>query len=87
MTNKFLHLSCLFLFLFELHSKSSPTSRKLIQPLINIQSQGEGNKEAIESWSEISQLPASAIPDLLNAMNLANNLGDNWIRAALNKIC
>jgi hypothetical protein len=87
MTNKFLHLSCLFLFLFELHSKSSPTSRKLIQPLINIQSHGEGNREAIESWSEISQLPASAILDLLSAMNLANNLGDNWIRAALNKIC
>ncbi|MEJ6524325.1 MAG: hypothetical protein QNL65_09135 [Opitutales bacterium] len=86
MNKKLFILSSIFL-LLKLYSKSSTSSRELIQPLINIQSQGKGNKEAIEAWPKISQLPPSAIPELLSAMNHANNLGDNWIRAALNKIC
>ena len=68
-------------------AKKNTSTSELIQPLINVQSKGVGNKEAIEAWPLISQLPPSAIPELLSAMNQANNLGDNWIRGAINKIC
>jgi hypothetical protein len=66
---------------------SSPTSTNLIQSLVAIKSQGEGNQEAMKAWPLVSNFPPSAIPPLLDAMNRANNLGDNWIRAAIEKIC
>lgn len=69
-----------------LAEKNTSTS-DLIQPFINVQSKGVGNKQAIEAWPSVSELPPSAIPELLSAMNQANNLGDNWIRGALSKIC
>jgi hypothetical protein len=68
-------------------AKENTSTIELIQPLINVKSKGVGNKQAIEAWPSVSQLPSSAIPELLSAMNQANNLGDNWIRGALNKIC
>ena len=81
-------LSILYcLFLVKLSAQSSPTSTNLIQSLVAIKSQGEGNREAMKAWPLVSKLPPSAIPQLLDAMNRANDLGDNWIRGAIEKIC
>ena len=60
--------------------------RDLVQPLIEIKKNGTGNKLAIHAWPKVADLPAQHIPELLNAMNRANPLGDNWIRAAISKI-
>lgn len=82
------HLSILYcLFCVKLSVQSSPDSTNLIQSLVAIKSQGEGNREAMKAWPQVSQFPPSAIPQLLEAMNRANDLGDNWIRAAIEKIC
>jgi hypothetical protein len=60
--------------------------RDLVQPLVEIQKNGNGNKLAVDAWPKIADLSAEHIPELLNAMNRANPLGDNWIRAAISKI-
>ena len=60
--------------------------RDLVQPLVEIQKNGNGNKLAVDAWPKVADLPARHIPELLEAMNRANSLGDNWIRAAISKI-
>ena len=82
---KLISISCC-LFWVKLPVHSSPTSTNLIQSLVAIKSHGEGNREAMKAWPLVSDFPPSAIPQLLDAMNRANNLGDNWIRAAIEKI-
>ena len=60
--------------------------KELIDALTRIDSKGKGNAEAVQVWSAIEKLNASSIPGLLQAMNKANDLGDNWIRAAISEI-
>ena len=60
--------------------------KELIDALTRIDSRGKGNAKAVQVWPAIEKLNASSIPGLLQAMNKANDLGDNWIRAAISEI-
>ena len=60
--------------------------KKLIDALIQIGAKGTGNEKAIQAWPAIQKLNASSVPKLLQAMNKANDLGDNWIRSAISEI-
>lgn len=71
---------------FFIFSKNVEAESGLLKPLIEIQSNGRGNESASLAWKKIANLPPSSIPKLLHAMNQANELGDNWIRAAISKI-
>lgn len=81
-------LSFVYFFLsFGLPAKKKNSTTELIQPLININNLGAGNTAAIKVWPKVASLPASDVLVLLEAMNQANPLGDNWIRGAISKIC
>jgi hypothetical protein len=60
--------------------------KELIDALIQVGPKGTGNKQAVEAWSAVPKLGASSVPNLLQAMNKANDLGDNWIRSAISEI-
>jgi hypothetical protein len=84
---KIIPLFHIFIFISSgLFGMKEPSVAQLIQPLIDIKKFGTGNNAAIETWGKVASLPASDVPRLLSAMNQANDLGDNWIRAALSKI-
>ncbi len=85
MKTSYLILMILFVGKFIFASESYLYDSK-IKPLIEVQKNGKGNKEASKAWLEVANLPVEKIPLLLTAMNQANNLGDNWIRAAISKI-
>lgn len=48
--------------------------------------EGKGNAEASAAWSKLAALPASQLPEVLAGMNGANELGLNWMRAAVDTI-
>ena len=62
------------------------SEKKLIDSFLAVDAHGKGNKEAVSSLDLIDQLNPSSIPRLLNAMNHANAVGNNWIRAAISEI-
>src|SRR5206468_1654802 len=48
--------------------------------------EGRGNEEAAAAWKELAAGDAAAIPSLLAAMDGANDLALNWLRAAVEVI-
>ena len=60
--------------------------KKLIEALVKVGAKGKGNEEAVRSWPAVRKLNASSVPSFLEAMNKANDLGDNWIRSAISEI-
>ena len=82
----FLKLILLISFSISTYGDIEPKEPDLVQILIDVKGKGEGNLSAGEAWLKISSLPPSSIPNLLNAMNHANPIGDNWIRSAIEKI-
>ena len=67
--------------------QSSVTSeRKIIEALTSIGPRGSGNEKAALIMPLIKGLNSSSILPLLHAMNQANSLGDNWIRASISEI-
>ncbi len=60
--------------------------KELIEALIQVGAKGKGNEAAVRSWPAVQKLNASSVPSLLQAMNKANDLGDNWIRSAISEI-
>ena len=57
----------------------------LTSKLIKIGAHGKGNQEAIRAISKDNLLDHSSILPLLTAMNSANPVGDNWIRAVISE--
>ena len=55
-------------------------------PFCRIGPGGLGNEKVIEHWNLIETMDASDLIKLFNLMNKANDLGDNWIRAAVSQI-
>ena len=55
----------------------------LTSTLAKIGAHGNGNQEAISAISKVKHLDHSSILPLLTAMNSANPVGDNWIRAVI----
>jgi hypothetical protein len=64
-------------------------SSKLAEPIKTIRAigtEGRGNSEAAQAWKTLSASDASALPTLLGAMDGANDLAVNWLRAAVDTI-
>ena len=64
----------------------SGQEQELINALTKVDSKGTGNEQAVQAWPAVKKLNASSIPKLLEAMNQANDLGDNWIRSAISEL-
>ncbi|MBT3635763.1 MAG: hypothetical protein HN531_02410 [Opitutae bacterium] len=60
--------------------------KELIDALTKVGAKGTGNEKAVRAWPAVRKLDASSVPNLLKAMNEANDLGDNWIRSAISEI-
>lgn len=48
--------------------------------------EGQGNVEAGRAWKELVRADATALPELFRAMDGANDLAANWLRAAVEVI-
>ena len=48
--------------------------------------EGQGNAAAAKAWQTLSKAEASALPQILTAMDGANPLAANWLRAAVDTI-
>jgi hypothetical protein len=64
----------------------SGQEKELIEALTKVGAKGKGNEQAVRAWPAVRKLDASSVPNLLEAMNKANDLGDNWIRSAISEI-
>lgn len=58
----------------------------LFEAIVQAGGKGSGNEKLIRCWPTIKKMSSSDIPLLLNVMNRANDLGDNWARAAIFEI-
>jgi tetratricopeptide (TPR) repeat protein len=62
------------------------TAAGLDQPLADIRAvgkEGAGNEKATAAWQRITQADPASLPAILTAMNGANPLAENWLRAAI----
>lgn len=57
-----------------------------LETLRGVGNEGAGNREATIAWQEISQADAQQLPKILAALDQANPLAANWIRAAVDTI-
>ena len=57
-----------------------------IAALVAVGPKGEGNEAASQAWPKVAALEAKKLPALLSAMDQANGLGQNWLRAAVDVI-
>ena len=80
---KFLLLASFAIFVF---SAAANPADDAIATLVAVGAKGEGNEAASKSWPKVAALGSEKIPDLLAAMDKANGLGQNWLRAAVDAI-
>ena len=64
----------------------SPALTKSLQTLRQVGPEGRDNAAAREAWKKVAESDATAIPKILEAMDGANDLGLNWLRAAIEAI-
>lgn len=57
-----------------------------LETLRAVGNEGAGNRAAAEAWQEVSQANAGQLPQILSALDGANPLAANWIRAAVDTI-
>jgi outer membrane protein assembly factor BamB len=57
-----------------------------LEALRSVGAEGKGHREAALAWLEVAQSEVSALPRILSAMDGANPLAVNWIRAAVDAI-
>jgi len=65
---------------------SAAQAASLTQPLADIRAvdkEGAGNEKATAAWQQIAKADPAALPEILAAMNEANPLAENWLRAAI----
>ncbi len=77
-------LSSLVLFFFG--SLAQASEKQVITAFTQVEAKGKGNAQAMRALTLVDQLDPNSIVPLLKGMNAANDLGDNWIRAAVSKI-
>lgn len=68
-----------------LHAQAAPLSEAL-EKLRSVDREGKGNEAASAAWQDIAKAEPAALPEVLAAMNGANPLAENWLRAALSAI-
>ena len=54
--------------------------------ILAVDHEGKGNGAASKAWSVLAASDASALPDILAAMDGANPLAANWLRAAVDAV-
>ncbi len=59
---------------------------KPIETLRAVQKEGQGNETAAQAWQEIVKADAANLPEVLQGMNGANPLAENWLRTAVGVI-
>ena len=64
----------------------SPDPAPLLATLRSVGPEGEGNEAAAAAWKELSTGPATTLPVVLNALDGAKPLAQNWLRAAAGAI-
>ena len=69
--------SCLF---------ADKSADEAIATLVAVGPKGQGNEAASKAWPKAAALEAKKLPALLSAMDDANGLGHNWLRAAVDVI-
>jgi hypothetical protein len=57
-----------------------------LNTLRSVTKEGVGNEAATAAWKAVSTVDAAQLPDLLKAMNGANPLAENWLRAAVSSV-
>ena len=57
-----------------------------IKTIQAVEREGQGNAEAGKAWQTLADAPISALPQLLSALEHANPLAENWIRAAVSSL-
>lgn len=57
-----------------------------IQTIRAVGKEGQGNAAAAKAWQRLAKAEASALPEILAAMDGANPLAANWLRAAVDTI-
>src|SRR5688572_23447608 len=62
------------------------TSRKAIETIRAVGPEGQGNADASKAWQQLAQSDATALVDILKAMDGANPLALNWLRSAVDTI-
>jgi hypothetical protein len=65
---------------------SSPRLSDAIKVIRSVGPEGLGNAQASEAWKQLSAARASDLPTILGAMDGANELALNWLRAAVDSI-
>ncbi|MSS99878.1 MAG: hypothetical protein EXS29_01000 [Pedosphaera sp.] len=82
--------SFFFLAAIALATFSAPAVEVDLKPALAVVKQvgpeGRGNAEAASAWQTLSKADAKSIPALLAAMDDANDLAANWLRAAVDAI-
>ena len=65
---------------------SANSTEDAIAALVAVGPKGQGNEAASKAWPEVAALGIEELPALLEAMDQANGLGQNWLRAAVDVI-
>jgi hypothetical protein len=76
----------LFFFFLLVCQLGADYEKKIIKAFTQLNAHGQGNVKAAQAMSLADKLTPNSIPALLQAMNRANPVGDNWIRGAIAKI-
>ncbi len=66
-------------------AKASPLAGP-IGSLRAVDAEGRGNEQAAAAWETLSKAGMEALPELLGAMDGANELAANWLRAAVDAV-
>jgi len=64
----------------------SPEFADAVQTIRAVGPEGKRNAEASRAWRTLASADATALPDLLAAMDGANDLAINWLRAAVDTV-
>ncbi len=65
---------------------SANSTEDAIAALVAVGPKGQGNEAASKAWPKVAALGIEELPALLEAMDQANGLGQNWLRAAVEVI-
>ena len=85
------HVLVLLLLVGAFHEKaceaaSSAKFSDAVQTIRAVGPEGQGNAQATAAWKQLAAADASALPALLAAMDGANELALNWLRAAVDSV-
>ena len=82
--SSFMRLPLLFLSI--LVTTASAGLPEALQTIRAVAREGQGNAAATAAWAEAAACPAADLPKLLAALDDANPLAENWLRAAISAV-